>query len=482
MREKAERLKRQAQSDTTSVNSLLDFIHLTKPDYQTNWHHRVLCEYLDRFVSGEIKRLMVFMPPRHGKSEQVSRRLPAYILGKNPNASIIACSYSADLASRMNRDVQRIIDTPAYEGLFPNTRLYGANIRTVARGAYLRNSDIFEVVGHSGVYRSAGVGGGITGMGFHYGIIDDPIKNRQEANSPTYRDNLWDWFTSTFYTRQEKDAGILLTVTRWHEDDLAGRLLNLAAAEGGEQWTVIDFPAVATHTQHADDPRELGEALWPDKYDLEKLDRIRIALGEHEWSALYQQSPLPPGGGMFDTQKIRVVDTAPECVQTVRFYDLAITAKRKSDYTVGLLLGVTKDEQFVVLDVYRKQAELPDVQEAIIQNAGIDGKETRIRLEAEKSGIVQLQFLLRDKRARPYTIDAKPPLGDKRTRAAPVATRVNAERFMILRGGWNRAFLDELAVFDSGAHDDQVDALSGAYAMLSEPPPTVHVRENLFFS
>jgi len=192
---------------------MLRFAQYTFDGYVTNWHHALVCDALDQLIAGTIKRLIVLMPPRHGKSELVSRRLPAYILGRDPNARIIATSYSADLASRMNRDVQRIIDSEAYRELFPASRLWGKNIRAGAGSTYLRNSDLFEIVGAGGVYRSAGVGGGITGMGFDFGIIDDPIKNRQEANSKVYRDSLWDWFTSTFYTRQEKDARILVTMT-----------------------------------------------------------------------------------------------------------------------------------------------------------------------------------------------------------------------------------------------------------------------------
>ena len=252
--------------------SLLGFTTYTYPDYQVNWHHKVLCGYLDHFVSGEIKRLMVFMPPRNGKSELVSRRLPAFILGKDPNASIIATSYTADLASMMNRDTQRIIDDDKYAELFPKTTLFGSNVRTVAKGSYLRNSDIFEVVGHKGVYKSAGVGGAITGMGCVYGIIDDPIKNRAEAESLTYRKALRDWYTSTFYTRLEKDARVLITLTRWHEDDLAGRLLKLAQeCPDADQWTVVNFPAIAEDTRHHDDTRNTGEPLWPDKYPLKEL-------------------------------------------------------------------------------------------------------------------------------------------------------------------------------------------------------------------
>lgn len=211
-----------------------DFVLYVDRNYQMNWHHQLLCEYLDRLAQKEIRRLMVFMPPRHGKSELVSRKFPAFLLGNKPDTSIISCSYASDLASRMNRDVQRLIDSPEYEQLFPNSRLFGKNIRSTARGSYLRNSDIFEIVNHRGVYRSAGVGGGITGMGGEYIIIDDPVKNREEADSATYREKVYNWYTSTLYTRLEKDGCILLTLTRWHEDDLAGKLLK-ASEDGADQ-------------------------------------------------------------------------------------------------------------------------------------------------------------------------------------------------------------------------------------------------------
>lgn len=195
---------------------VLSFTQYTKPDYETNWHHEVLCDHLDKFVSGEIRRLMVFMPQRQGKSELVSRRLPAYVFGRFPRASVMGCSYAADLSSRMNRDVQRIIDSPEYLKVFPGTRLYGKSVRSTSEGSYLRNSDIFEIVDYLGVYRSAGVGGGITGMGFDYGIIDDPVKDPKDAESEVVRESLWEWYTGAFWTRQAPNARILLTMTRWH--------------------------------------------------------------------------------------------------------------------------------------------------------------------------------------------------------------------------------------------------------------------------
>jgi hypothetical protein len=275
---------------------LLEFTRQTMSHYHAGRHHRILCDRLDRFARGELKRLMVFMPPRHGKSELVSRRLPAFILGKNPDVSIIATSYSADLAQRMNRDVQRIIDSAAYRGIFPETKLWGRSNRAGIQGTYARNTDLFEIVGKRGGYRSAGVGGGITGMGFDFGIIDDPTKNREDADSYRLRDATYEWYTSTFYTRRSSGAGILLTTTRWNEDDLAGRLLKLAETDPkADQWEVLRFPAIATENPDPADWRQPGEALWPEKFPLEELEKTRAA-SEYEWHALYQQDPRPEGG------------------------------------------------------------------------------------------------------------------------------------------------------------------------------------------
>jgi hypothetical protein len=251
----AEWLRKQLALDFAR-NHIADFALFTDDRYQMNWHHALLCDYLDAFVRKEIRRLMVFMPPRHGKSELVSRKLPAFIFGRDPDASIIAASYSADLAQRMNRDVQRIIDNPAYGEVFPGASLSGRSNRSITlKGSYLRNSDIFEIAGRRGVYRCAGVGGGITGMGGDYIVVDDPIKNREEANSLTQRDKLWEWYTSTLYTRQEKDGAILITLTRWHEDDLAGRLLELAKKDpAADQWEVLTLPAV--REEETRDPRD----------------------------------------------------------------------------------------------------------------------------------------------------------------------------------------------------------------------------------
>jgi len=322
---------------------LLDFTLYTKPDYQVNWHHKLLCEYLDRFARGECPRLMVFMPPRHGKSELGSRRLPAFILGKNPNAQVIACSYSADLASRMNRDVQRVVDTNEFRDIFPGTTLNSKNVKTDAKGSYVRNSEMFEVVGKKGSYRAAGVGGGITGMGADYAIIDDPIKNMEDANSQRIRDSIADWYDSTLYTRLEGTGNVLVILTRWHEDDLAGRLLEKAKkSRQADQWEILEMPAIREDMTNSLDPRPIGEPLWPDKFNENRMTQIKASVGSKIWSSLYQQQPTPGEGAIFLKQWFKRYVRLPEGRPILKLISCDLTFKD------------TKTADFVVFSVYAR--------------------------------------------------------------------------------------------------------------------------------
>lgn len=268
-----------------SRRKLLNFTKNTFRKYQEGEHQVIIADELDKFINRDTKNLIIQAPPRHGKSELASRRLPAYILGKNPDAQIISCSYSADLSSRMNRDVQRVIDTPEYRKIFPDTTLNTKNVRTTAKGNYVRNSDMFEIVNRKGVYRSAGVGGGITGMGCDYGIIDDPVKDAQDAGSPTVRQKVWDWYVSTFLTRVEEGGGVLIVMTRWHEDDLVGRILK----QKNHGFKVINMPAIS----------EQGNALWPEKYSVEFLQERKKTLGDRTFQSLYQGNPTQATGNLF---------------------------------------------------------------------------------------------------------------------------------------------------------------------------------------
>lgn len=454
--------------------SLEHFTKYTKPDYAVNWHHRVLCEYLDRFVTGEIKRLMIFTPPRHGKSELVSRRLPAYILGRQPSAQIIACSYSADLASRMNRDVQRVIDGERYRSIFPDTQLFGKDVRSVADGSWLRNSDIFEVVGQGGVYRSAGVGGGITGMGYNYGVIDDPIKNRQEADSRAYRESLWDWYVSAFRTRADDDsAGILLTLTRWHEDDLAGRLLKQAKSNPkADQWTVISLPARAlSEPANPEDQRRPGEPLWPARYGEEALDRIEAGLGDREWNALFQQTPKPDSGKILDSAKLRLIspDEIPPLVKIVRYWDLAFSEQQGADYVSGAKVGLTADNRRVILHLKRIKGRWTESRPVIIEMALRDGVNVECIIEANGTQLGYFQDIHDDERLARRLVSPGIPKGSKEMRASLWGSRLDDGIIYCVRGEWNQSLFDEMDFFPNGENDDQVDGVSGAnYALVGD--------------
>jgi hypothetical protein len=296
-----------------------EFVQYTKSDYQFNWHHDLLIEYIQKFAEGKIKKLMVFMPPQHGKSELTSRRLPAFLLGSNPKLKVIGCSYSASLATSFNRDVQRIIDSDEYKDIFPNTILNSSNIRTAAMGNYLRNSDIFEIVGHKGFYKSVGVGGSLTGTPADIGIIDDPIKDALEAESQTYRARVWDWFTQVFLTRLHNDSQIIITQTRWNLDDLSGRILK--TLNNNNDWTVLSLPAIAEGQLSEHDPRQLGQALWENKHSINRLNEIKGA-NPRAFHALYQQDPKPFEGGLVYPRFKTITLTEFESIKGLDCYGL----------------------------------------------------------------------------------------------------------------------------------------------------------------
>lgn len=263
-----------------------DFILYTKPDYHFNWHHDVICSKLDLFAKGKIKKLMVFVPPQHGKSELSTRRCPAFILGLNPNRKIAVCSYSATLASSFNRDIQRIIDDKLYEDIFPGTSLNENSAINPSKNTFLRNSETFEIIGHTGFVKTVGVGGSLTGTPVDTGIIDDPFKDREEAMSVRIRDKVHSWYTDVFKTRLHNDSQELLIMTRWDADDLAGRILKQE-----NDWEVITFQAIKER-EIPGDPREIGEALWPEKHSLERILAIKQS-SPFTFTSLYQQEPKP---------------------------------------------------------------------------------------------------------------------------------------------------------------------------------------------
>lgn len=447
--------------------NLLAFTKYTKPDFHIGWHHRKLGQFLERFVNKEIRRGMVFMPPRHGKSEKASRRTPAYILGRNPDARIIGTSYGADLASSINRDVQRIIDDPRYKELFPGTRLSGENIRTISRGA-LRNNDVFEIVDRNGFYLSAGIGGGITGRGAEYLLIDDPIKNQQEADSPTYRDKLWDWYKSVAYTRLEKDGCILIILTRWHEDDLAGRLLELAKSDpSADQWDVLNFPAVREDESNPDDPRDIGEALWPEKYNKQRLNTIKATVGTRTWNALYQQKPSPAGGLVLKREWWKFyVERPTEFDEVVQAWDLTFKDKEKSDFAVGVVVG-RLGANFYLLDLIRQRMAFTAQKSAILSMRGKWPEARAIYVEDAANGAAIVDTL----KSSIAGLIPIPARGSKLARAEAISPLVESGNVYLpdpSTAPWVHDFIEEASAFPLAAHDDQVDALVHALTKLSE--------------
>lgn len=437
-----------------------DFVLYVDDNYQMNWHHRLLCDYLDKLACKEIRRLMVFMPPRHGKSELVSRKFPAYLLGRNPDTSIISCSYSADLASRMNRDVQRLIDSEKYSLLFPESHLFGKNIRSTAKGSFLRNSDIFEIVNHRGTYRSSGVGGGITGMGGEYIIIDDPVKNREDADSATMREKVYDWYTSTLYTRLEKDGCILLTLTRWHEDDLAGKLLK-AAQEGADQWTILELPAVCEYPPKPYDVRQEGEVLWKWKYDEEALEKMKVTVGSRDWAALYQQHPTPGEGGTFKREWWNYYKVLPDGLYDfVQSWDCTFKDAQSSDYVVGQVWA-RKGSSRYLLDQVRGRMSFTETLRAIRSLSAKWPQAIRKLVEDKANGTAVIDVLRKE---IPGLIPVEPE-GGKIVRANAVTAVAEAGNIYLPDPSiapWVHDFVEEHAVFPNGANDDQVDAQTQA--------------------
>ena len=446
----------------SATKHLDSFILYTYADYQMGWVHKEICDTLDQFLrdveSQKSPRLIICQPPRSGKSEIVSRRFPAYALGKNPDLQIIATSYSSDLVSRFNRDVQRIIDDDIYREIFPSTTLNGRNVKTDTRASYIRTSDLFEVVGHKGSYRSTGVGGGITGQGADILIIDDPIKDRAEANSPTIREKLWDWYTSTAYTRLSPGGGVIVMATRWHTDDLIGRLIQKMQEGSGDDFNVITYPAIAEH----DEPhRKAGEALHPERYDLEQLNAIRQTIGPQDWSALYQQRPVPEGGAVFKIDAFKrwnSTNLPPAFDQILGSWDMTFKDSKSSDYVVGQVWG-RKGVDLYLLDLFRGQWDFTKTLEMFALMTAKYPRTHRWLIEDKANGSAIISVL----KKQIHGITPITPTESKLERAYAVTPLIEAGNVYIPESAtWLANFEDELLNFPAGAHDDQVDSMTQA--------------------
>lgn len=427
------------------------FLKAAKPEYQWDPPHLKECRWwLDQVTKGECKRLMLFLPPRHGKSEQATIHYPAYRLLVDPSMRIIVGAYNHSLACNFSRQARRIaakFDFPFAED--QNRQNQWGSV-------------------HGGGLYAVGVGSGVTGFGADLVIIDDPVKSRAEAESPTYRQRVLDWYQNDLYTRLHPGAAIVLIMTRWHSLDLAGQLLD-EAKNGGEHWDVVSLPALAEHN----DPlgREPGAALWPERYGPDDFARIKKAIGSYAFSALYQQSPSPRDGGFFRPEWFNVVDASgvPPNVLSCRGWDTAATPG-SGDYTAGVRI-LRIGDRYLIKDVWRGQVSPAERRARQKLCAQMDGHETVQHLAQDpgSAGVDQVEHDTMNLIG--YPVVTMRPTGSKEVRAMPFAAACEAGLVDIERGPWNRDFIDELCAFPTGHHDDQVDAASDAFNYLSRSAP-----------
>jgi predicted phage terminase large subunit-like protein len=426
-----------------SRSDLACFATLMRRRFEIAPLHQQIIEQLERIESGAIDRLMIFVPPRHGKSLISSELFPAWYLGKHPDRSVIAASYGSELATDFGRKVRNHMASPVFRAVFP-----GASISTDSAAAHRFN------LMAGGAYYAVGAGGALTGRGADLLLIDDPVKNREDADSATYRRNLHDWYESVAYTRLQPGGVVVVIQTRWHQDDLAGWLLSEHA---GESWTVVSLPALA----EPDDAlgREEGAALWPAKFPVPTLNRIREAIGSAAWASLYQQRPVPATGAIFQRAWWRFYTAAslpPKFEQIILSLDTAFKTNSSSDYSVALVLGVG-DTGYYVLDVWRDRAEFPRLK-AIVNEMAAKWRPDRLLIEDAASGQSLIQELRQLSRLPVMPIKVG---SDKVSRAHAVTPMIESGRVYLPEAApWLSDFIDELSSFPAAAHDDQVDALS----------------------
>lgn len=446
--------------------NLQSFALATKNDYELVSHHNQICNKLKAVADGKIKRLMIFMPPRHGKTELVSVRFPPWVYGLNPRLRIISTSYGAELAQKNNRAVQRIMDLDIYSKIFPKTQLHQSNAG-MGKPTFKRNAREFEIVGFGGTYRAAGVGGAITGTGADILVIDDPIKNQKEADSITYRDSIWDWYRSTAYSRLEKDGAIILVQTRWHEDDLAGRLLKEAKDDPEvDQWEVLSLEAVK-ETETKGDRREMGEPLWPNKYSKERLNAIKKTAGSRNWNALYQQRPSALEGSIFKNKWMQFYKEKPARFDIIiQSWDAAFSKSDTSDYVVGQVWGKV-GASFYLLDQVRDRMDFPETKKMIKTLSGKWPAAFKKVIEKKANGAA----LVDDLKTEVIGLVGYTPTESKESRANSVAPLFEAGNVYLPDPSiapWIHDYVTELTSFPNATHDDRVDATTQALIDLRE--------------
>lgn len=439
-----------------AFSRLISYAAYQWPGYRDAAHHRRIARKLEAVERGDCKRLMIFMPPRHGKSMLASEFFPAWYLGRNPEHYIIASTYAQDLADDFGRKVKAQIQDKGFQAIFPGVKL-AEDSQSVKRFHVDGGSEVSTA--QRGAYYAVGAGGPLTGRGAHLLLIDDPVKNREEADSETQRRRLKEWYTSTAYTRLMPGARVVVIQTRWHEDDLSGWLLEEHQHEG---WDVLSLPAV-----------DGGKALWPDQYPVETLAKIKAAVGPRDWSALYQQQPSSEEGTYFKREWLKEWKAKPANLHLYGTSDYAVTDKG-GDFTVHRIWGVASNGDLYRVDGWRGQTS---------SDAWIEAKLDLMARHKPfawfgESGVIQKAIepmLIRRMRERKVfcRLEWLPSINDKPTRARGFQARAAMGAVYFEPG----ADVEEFIRFPAGKHDDDVDTASMIGRALDDAHPAIAAAE-----
>lgn len=435
---------------------LLPFVEYTHPRWTSGTHHRLICEALEAVARGEIKRLLIEAPPRHSKSEIASRRFPAWWIGRNPTHQIISASYNDLIGTDIGRDVRNIVREREYRNVFPDVTLAEDS---AAAGRWHTNQ--------GGSYLATGVGGTMTGYGANLGIIDDAIKNREEADSERIRDSIWNWYTSTFYTRLMPLAAIVMMTTRWHEDDLAARV------QGSEKWEVLKLPALKD-----------GVALWPEWYPVPELERIRSVLPARDWQALYQQEPRADQGTYIQREWFSDRYTkAPNGLNIYIVSDFAVTEAREGkdpDYTEHGVFGIGPDDKLYVLDWWSGQTTTDVWMDELLRLI----KRWKPSCWFGESGTIwnainpTLTTTMRERRIYCRT-EKLTPIHDKAIRGRGFQGRAHARRVVFpVKEEWAERVINQCVAFPGGKHDDAFDVMAWMGLALDQAHPGIVRRKD----
>ena len=462
------------------------FVTYMKPSYQTTPFHKSFMRILQMFATGQIKNLIVQASPQHGKSELSSRMLPAFRLGLNPDTKIAICSYAATIAKDFNRDVQRIIDTPAYQSVFPETQLNGSNVVTISN-TYLRNSDVFEIVNHTGSLRVVGRGGSLTSKTVDVMIFDDLYKDASEANSPQIRQTAWDWYTKVARTRLHNDSQQLIVFTRWHPEDIIGKILETEKVIVAEKWSdfenvpddtwvLVNFEAIKTGQPTEIDQREQGTALWPERHSLERLVSQK-KIDPVGFECLYQGNPGNAEGKLYRPFKTWV--EKKDWGTYIRSGCYIDVADEGDDYLFAATYDVYKSDStiwnekskrfepllFVLITDIEFTDAPTDVTTVTVPRMINSNNTQKVWVESNNGGS-QYEKTIK-KKIRALTV-AFYQGANKESRIITNAPFVNEQ--IIMPFGWEErypAFYKHLSgflrKFDANDHDDDADGLTGIY-------------------